>query len=210
MPPVPEIRLSALNDAPLNEKGRYVLYWMTASRRTRHNYGLQHAVWWCRRLGVPLMVLEALRCDYPYASDRLHAFILQGMAVTTRPLSRPSEVCATTPTWRRGKRPGQGPARRGGSSGPAWWSPMISPPFFCRACWPRPGPRRLSVRLEAGGLLRPAAALCAADRRAIATAQCLPPPAAAPVARCTWPSLPAPGPPGRAPARPRRAAWPAR
>jgi deoxyribodipyrimidine photo-lyase len=31
-------------------------------------------------LGKPLVVLEALRCGYPWASDRLHRFILDGMA----------------------------------------------------------------------------------------------------------------------------------
>src|SRR5690606_19386952 len=32
------------------------------------------------RLGRPLVILEALRAGYPWASDRLHAFVLQGMA----------------------------------------------------------------------------------------------------------------------------------
>ena len=34
----------------------------------------------CRELSKPLLVFEGLRCDYPWASDRLHACVLQGMA----------------------------------------------------------------------------------------------------------------------------------
>ena len=33
-----------------------------------------------RALGKGLVVLEALRCAHPWASDRLHAFVIQGMA----------------------------------------------------------------------------------------------------------------------------------
>jgi deoxyribodipyrimidine photo-lyase len=52
---------------------------MTACRRARFNFGLQRAAEWARHLGRPLVVLEALRCDYRWASDRLHRFILDGM-----------------------------------------------------------------------------------------------------------------------------------
>jgi deoxyribodipyrimidine photo-lyase len=53
---------------------------MTTARRTRFNYALQRAADWARDLGLPLIVLEALRSDYPWASDRLHRFVLDGMA----------------------------------------------------------------------------------------------------------------------------------
>lgn len=79
---VPAQRIAPLNDAPINPRGRYVLYWMTWARRGRYNYGLQHARDRALELNRPLMVLEALRCGYPHASDRLHTFILQGMADT--------------------------------------------------------------------------------------------------------------------------------
>ncbi len=76
---VPPLRLRTLNRHPARTDGRYVLYWMTACRRPFWNYGLQRAVQWAHDLSRPLMILEALRCDYPWASDRLHTFILQGM-----------------------------------------------------------------------------------------------------------------------------------
>jgi deoxyribodipyrimidine photo-lyase len=84
MPKVPSIRLRALNAAPVNPGGRYVLYWMTAFRRPFSNFALQRAVEWAVQLERPLLILEALRCDYPYASDRLHRFVLDGMADNLR------------------------------------------------------------------------------------------------------------------------------
>jgi deoxyribodipyrimidine photo-lyase len=53
---------------------------MIAARRTRWNFGLERAVEAAVLAGRRLVVLEALRCDYPYASDRLHRFALDGMA----------------------------------------------------------------------------------------------------------------------------------
>jgi deoxyribodipyrimidine photo-lyase len=75
-----ELRLRRLNSAGLRSDGDYVLYWMIASRRTRWNYGLERAVAWSRELAHPLLVLEPLRCDYDWASDRHHRFVLDGMA----------------------------------------------------------------------------------------------------------------------------------
>lgn len=76
---VPASRLSLANAAPPRPDGAYVLYWMTAARRSAHNYGLDRAIERARELGRPLVVLEALRCGYRWASDRLHAFVLAGM-----------------------------------------------------------------------------------------------------------------------------------
>ena len=86
--PVPTARLRLLNDRPLRPTGDFVLYWMTTARRTTYNFGLQRAVEHCVELRKPLVILEALRCDYPEASDRLHHFILQGMADTRAALAR--------------------------------------------------------------------------------------------------------------------------
>jgi deoxyribodipyrimidine photo-lyase len=85
---VPAVRVRAVNDRPLREAGDYVLYWMTTARRTTFNFGLQRAVEWARRLDRPLLVLEALRAGYPWASDRLHRFVLDGMAENRRRLQR--------------------------------------------------------------------------------------------------------------------------
>lgn len=77
---IPDLRIRTLNQRSANEGGEYVLYWMVANRRTHWNYSLQRAAEWAADLNKPLLVLEALRCDYQWASDRLHHFVIGGMA----------------------------------------------------------------------------------------------------------------------------------
>ncbi len=76
---VPELRVRAVSDAPLRPDGEFVLYWMIAARRARWNFGLDHALALARELDRPLVVLEALRVGYRWASDRMHRFVLEGM-----------------------------------------------------------------------------------------------------------------------------------
>ena len=77
---VPEIRVSVVHDVPAASEGRYVLYWMTAFRRTAWNFSLQRAVDWAKALGKPLLVVETLQADHRWASERHHALVLGGMA----------------------------------------------------------------------------------------------------------------------------------
>ncbi len=60
---------------------------MTAFRRTGWNFSLQRAIEWSRNLNKPLVVFEPLRCGYRWASDRLHQFVIQGMADNARRLA---------------------------------------------------------------------------------------------------------------------------
>jgi deoxyribodipyrimidine photo-lyase len=83
---IPESRIRVCNDASVNADGDYVLYWMIAFRRTRWNHSLQRAAEWAEKLAKPLLVLEALRVGYPWASERLHRFIVEGMADNARQL----------------------------------------------------------------------------------------------------------------------------
>jgi len=76
---VPAERVSALNEAPVNPNGGYVLYWMTAQRRVRANFSLQRALTWGQELGRPVLIFEPLRVAYPWASERFHAFVIDGM-----------------------------------------------------------------------------------------------------------------------------------
>ncbi|MEJ7733219.1 MAG: deoxyribodipyrimidine photolyase [Polyangiaceae bacterium] len=73
-----------LRHHPARAEGDFVLYWMIAARRASHNFALDRAIHWAKELGKPLVVLEALRCDYPWASDRLHRFVIDGMAANSR------------------------------------------------------------------------------------------------------------------------------
>lgn len=77
---VPIIRTRTANARSIDPRGDFVLYWMIASRRARHNFALDRAIEHARALGKPLLVLEPLRVGYEFASDRFHRFVLQGMA----------------------------------------------------------------------------------------------------------------------------------
>ncbi|MCE9544435.1 MAG: deoxyribodipyrimidine photo-lyase, partial [Planctomycetia bacterium] len=78
--PSASARVRPVLDRPVNADGKYVLYWMTSARRVHWNFALQRAVEWARALTKPLFVFEPLRCDYHWASDRLHTFVIEGMA----------------------------------------------------------------------------------------------------------------------------------
>jgi len=77
---VPAIRIRDANHAPVRASGQYILYWMIASRRLTHNFALDRALEYSRELQRPLLILEPLRCGYHWASDRIHQFVIDGMA----------------------------------------------------------------------------------------------------------------------------------
>ena len=77
---VPVQRIRRLNQAALASDGAYVLYWMTAHRRLGWNFALQRAVEHARRLAKPLLIFEPLRAGYRWANDRIHRFVIDGMA----------------------------------------------------------------------------------------------------------------------------------
>jgi deoxyribodipyrimidine photo-lyase len=81
---VPATRIREANNNGIQSDGDYVLYWMIANRRRRFNFALQRAVEWAAELRKPLVVLEGLNNDYPWASDRIHAFIIEGMRSNER------------------------------------------------------------------------------------------------------------------------------
>lgn len=72
-------RIQAANDRPVRTRGDHVLYWMIAARRTSWSFALDHALEIAGALGRPLLVLEALRAGYRWASDRHHRFVIDGM-----------------------------------------------------------------------------------------------------------------------------------
>ena len=77
---VPTIRIRDCNDGAVRPAAKYVLYWMIANRRVTHNFALDRAIEHCRELKKPLVIFEALRCGYEWASDRMHRFVIDGMA----------------------------------------------------------------------------------------------------------------------------------
>jgi len=78
------LRVTAVNDAAIDPRGHHVLYWMIAARRSTWSFALDHALAHAAALRRPLIVLEPLRAGYAWASDRMHAFVLQGMADNAR------------------------------------------------------------------------------------------------------------------------------
>ena len=74
-----QARVRRLNQARTARGGEYVLYWMQAARRLERNHALDYALACAHGLERPLVVYEGLRLDYPWASRRLHRFVLEGM-----------------------------------------------------------------------------------------------------------------------------------
>ncbi|HUR99287.1 MAG TPA: deoxyribodipyrimidine photo-lyase [Pyrinomonadaceae bacterium] len=72
-------RVVQLNEHAPNAKARYVLYWMQMYKRASFNHALTFAIRKANELELPLVVYEGLKYYYPWASDRLHTFILEGV-----------------------------------------------------------------------------------------------------------------------------------
>jgi deoxyribodipyrimidine photo-lyase len=77
-------RVTLLKNSSENPAARYVLYWMQVYKRTTRNEALNFAVHLANERRLPLVVYEGLRFDYPWANDRIHTFILEGVAEKKR------------------------------------------------------------------------------------------------------------------------------
>ena len=73
-------RVQLLNDKPANNDGKYVLYWMQMFKRAEYNHALNFAIREANERKLPLVVYEGLKYYYPWASERIHTFILEGVA----------------------------------------------------------------------------------------------------------------------------------
>ncbi len=81
-------RVQLLNDREPNSDGRYVLYWMQMFKRTSQNHALEVAIRKANKYKVPLVVYEGLKYYYPWANDRIHTFILEGVEEKRRELAK--------------------------------------------------------------------------------------------------------------------------
>jgi len=72
-------RLAGLNDKPVRDNQDFVLLWLQGQRRIVNNLAFAHAQRLANELRKPLVVYEGLRRDYPYACERFHRFVLEGV-----------------------------------------------------------------------------------------------------------------------------------
>ncbi|MDB5695415.1 MAG: photolyase [Sphingomonas bacterium] len=69
-------RVRRLNEHPVATSAKYVLCWLQQALRAIDNPVIDAAVRLGNAWGLPVLVYHGVREDYPYASDRLHRFIL--------------------------------------------------------------------------------------------------------------------------------------
>ena len=82
-----QARTTILNKNKINPDAKYVLIWLQQTLRGYDNPIIDAGVQIANKLGLPALVYHGLRDDYPYASDRLHYFIIgasKEMAVQLR------------------------------------------------------------------------------------------------------------------------------
>jgi deoxyribodipyrimidine photolyase len=72
-------RTRPLGEEALNQSGEYILYWMQTAVRVEENPAWNCAVYAGNELRLPVFIYYGLSEKYPYASDRHHTFILQGV-----------------------------------------------------------------------------------------------------------------------------------
>ena len=79
-------RIRKLNEQPFRKDAKYVLYWAQMNRRVDSNHALDYAIELANQRDLPVLVYEGLTCSYPFANDRFHTFLLEGVPDTERRL----------------------------------------------------------------------------------------------------------------------------
>ena len=72
-------RVHAVRGGEASARGEFVLYWCQVVHRVPFNHALHAAIALGNHLRKPVVCYQALRPDYPHASDRIHAFALDGL-----------------------------------------------------------------------------------------------------------------------------------
>lgn len=76
---IQESRCHILNEKPERTDAKYVLYWMQQSQRAHFNHALEAAIIKANKLDLPVVVAFGLMDDYPEATERHYAFMLEGL-----------------------------------------------------------------------------------------------------------------------------------
>jgi photolyase PhrII len=72
-----ELRTKPLNQATPNSNSNYVLCWLMQALRAADNPLVDAAIKFANDRGLPVVVLQTLDNRYPYASARIHQFMLE-------------------------------------------------------------------------------------------------------------------------------------
>lgn len=83
---IDERRIEVRSEAEPSDGGLYVVYWMTAARRTFWNFSLQRAADWSRELGKPLVVCEPVARSSFADRPALLKWVLDGFPVNAQRL----------------------------------------------------------------------------------------------------------------------------
>ncbi len=76
---IQESRCHVLNEKPERRNAKYVLYWMQQSQRAHFNHALEAAIIKANKLDLPVVVAFGLMDNYPEATERHYAFMLEGL-----------------------------------------------------------------------------------------------------------------------------------
>ncbi len=85
---VDEDRVHVIREGTAASRGQFVLYWCQVNHRVPFNHALHAAIALGNHLGKPVVCYHALRPDSPYASDRFHAFVLDGLGELQKAMRR--------------------------------------------------------------------------------------------------------------------------
>ena len=88
-----KLRADALNAHGIVHDAKYVLIWLQQTLRGNDHPAIDAGVEIANNLGLPALVYHGVREDYPYASARLHRFILGASREMSRSLEKRGIAC---------------------------------------------------------------------------------------------------------------------
>lgn len=72
-------RILLLKKGNLNQKKKYVLYWMQQAQRVHYNHALEYAIQVANQNDLPVLVYFGLSANYPEANRRHYQFMIEGL-----------------------------------------------------------------------------------------------------------------------------------
>jgi deoxyribodipyrimidine photo-lyase len=83
-----DARIAVRDGAPIDPRGRCVIYWMRRAQRAFENPALETAIALANQLEKPVVVFFALRTHHRHANLRHYSFMIEGLADTAARLER--------------------------------------------------------------------------------------------------------------------------